>query len=136
MEFVANLIGMVKTNTKLFCKGNTESITKDCTGGSCLMLSIITTVTRSRSIISIGYKYIVRKVLSFIVTDNTGIKQVGLTYLSKYLDQFYNISIHPVAQFLGMYNFFGYVNEFDSRNKKRQYYMALENFWVTQCFWI
>ena len=136
MEVGSNLIGMVKTKTKLFFKETNEKLTRYWTGCSYLMLRIKHMVPRVRSIIAINYNYNVRKVLIFIVTDNTGIKQLGLTYLSKYPDQFYNISIHPVAQFLGMYNFFGYVNEFDSRNKKRQYYMALENFWVTQCFWI
>ena len=53
-----------------------------------------------RPLISIGYKYNVQKVLSFIVTDNAGITQVGLPYLSNHLDQFYNVAIHPVAHHL------------------------------------
>ena len=38
-----------------------------------------------------------RKVLSFIVTENPGRAQAGITYLSKYTDQFTNVAIRPVA---------------------------------------
>ena len=37
MEVGANLIGMVKTNTKLLCKGAIEKFTKDWPGGSYLV---------------------------------------------------------------------------------------------------
>ena len=35
-----------------------------------------------------------------------------------------------------MSNFFSAVNEVDSHNKSRQYYLALEKWWVTQCGWL
>ena len=35
-----------------------------------------------------------------------------------------------------MYNVFGSVNEIESHNKSRQYYLALEKFWVNQCGWL
>ena len=38
MEFVAELIGMVKTNIKRFCKNNIEKLTKDWHGDFYLML--------------------------------------------------------------------------------------------------
>ena len=50
-----------------------------------------------RPLISIGCKYNARKVISFIVTDNTGSTKTGIPYLSKYPDQFTNAAIHPVA---------------------------------------
>ena len=50
----------------------------------------------------IGYKYNVRKVLSFIVMDNAGSTKTGIPYLSKYPDQFTNVSIRPVARPLVM----------------------------------
>ena len=37
MEVGANLIGMVKTNTKILCKGAIEKFTKDWPGGSYLV---------------------------------------------------------------------------------------------------
>ena len=47
-----------------------------------------------------------------------------------------NVDICPAACPLVIYKFFGYVNEFDSHNKSRQYYLALEKFWVTQYGWL
>ena len=85
-------------------------------------------VSGGRPLITIGYKYNVWKVLSFIFTDNAGGTKAGLTYLSKYPDQFSNVSIRPVARPLVMYKFFGSVNEVDSHNKSRQSGLALENF--------
>ena len=90
-------------------------------------------VPRTRSLIAIGYKYIMCKFLYSIVTDNTGITHAGIPHLSKYLDQFYNFSILPAAHSFLIYNFFVYVNEFESRNISWQSDMAPEKFWVTQC---
>ena len=59
-------------------------------------------VPGDRSLIAIGYKYNVRKVLYFIVTDNAGSTKTGIPYLSKYPDQFTNVSIRPVARPLVM----------------------------------
>ena len=59
-------------------------------------------VLGDRPLIAIGYKYNARKVLSFIVTENTGSTKTGIPYLSKYPDQFTNFAIHPVARPLVM----------------------------------
>ena len=93
-------------------------------------------VPGGRPLISIGYKYNARKVRYFIVTDNVGITQAGLTYLFKYLYQFTNVDISPVAFPLVMFKFFPAVNEVYSHNKSRQSDLALEKFRVTQCGWI
>ena len=77
-------------------------------------------VTGVRPLIAIGYNYNKQKVLSFIVKDKAGIIQEGLNYLSKYSDQFYNVSVNPVACTLVMYKFFRSVNEVDYHNKSRQ----------------
>ena len=98
MEIGAGLIGMVKTNTKVFCKETIEKLTKDWPGGSYLMLRSKPMVPGDRPLISIGYKYNARKVLSFIVTYNTGSTNNGIAYLSKYTDQFTNVAIFPVAR--------------------------------------
>ena len=63
-----------------------------------------------RLLIGIGYKYNARKVLYFTVTEDAGSTHAGLPYLSKYHDQFSNVSICPVAHPLVIYNFFGSVN--------------------------
>ena len=66
------------------------------------MLSSNLMVPRDRSLIAIGYKYNVRKVIYFIVIENTGITKTGIPYLSKYPDQFTNVAISPVARPLVM----------------------------------
>ena len=94
----SKLIGMAKTNIKGFCKENIEKLTKYWPGGSNLVLRSKHMVNGGILLIAIGYKYNVRKVLYFIVTYNAGITQTGLPCLSKYPDQFTNVSICPVAR--------------------------------------
>ena len=58
-----DLIGMVKTNTKGFCKATIEGLTKDWPGGSYIVLRSKPMVPGERPLIAIGYKYNSRKVL-------------------------------------------------------------------------
>ena len=102
MEIGANLLGMVKTNNKVFYKETIQKITKDWPGGSYLVLRSKHIVPRDRPLIAIIYKYNAGKVLYFIVTDKIGITKTGIPYLSKYLDQFTNVAIHRVARPLVM----------------------------------
>ena len=106
MEFGAELIGMVKTNTKIFFKETIEKLTKDCPGGSYLVLRSKPMVPGGRSLIAVGYKYNARKVLYFIGTDNAWNTQAGHPYLSKYPDKFTNVNICPVARTLVVSKFF------------------------------
>ena len=93
MEVGAKLIGVLRKNTKGFCKETIEKLTKDWPGGSYFVLRSKPMVPGVRPLIIIGYKYNTRKVLSFIVIDNARIKRSGLPYFFKYLDQFTNVSI-------------------------------------------
>ena len=102
MELGAELIGMVKTNTKGFCKETIEKLTKDWPGVSYLVLRRKPMVPGGRTLIAIGYKYNAQKFLSLIVTDNTGSTKTGFPYLLNYLDQFTNVAIRPVARPLVM----------------------------------
>ena len=63
MEVGSKLIGMAKTNIKGFCKETIEKLTKYWPGGSHLMLRSKHRVHGGSLLISIGYKYNVRKVL-------------------------------------------------------------------------
>ena len=54
MELGAELIGMVKTNTKGFCKETNEKLTKDWPGGSYLVLRSKPMVPGGRPLIAIG----------------------------------------------------------------------------------
>ena len=92
-----DLVGMVNTNTKGFCKDTIEKLTKGWPGGSYLVLKIKPVVPGDRPLIDIGYKYNARKVLYFIVAYNIGSTKTGIPYLSKYPDQFTNIAICPVV---------------------------------------
>ena len=56
MEVGADLIGMVKTNTKGFCKETIEKLTKDFPGGSYLVLRSKPMAPGDRPLIAIGYK--------------------------------------------------------------------------------
>ena len=58
-------------------------------------------VPGDRPLNTIVYKYNARKVLYFI-TENAGSRNTGITYLSKYPDQFNNVAIRPLARPLGM----------------------------------
>ena len=106
MEYGDDLIVMIKINPKVLCKDTIENFTKDSPEGYYLVLRRRPMVSGGRLVIAIDCKYNVRKVLSFIVTYNSGIIQAGLPYLSKYPDQFYNVVIHPFARTLFMYKFF------------------------------
>ena len=124
MEVGAYFISMVKTNAKGFCKETIEKLTKDCTGGSYFVLRGKPMVPGHRPIIGIGYKYNAQKFLSFIVIDNVGSTKTGITYLSKYPDQFANVSIRPVDRTLAMSKKYS-ANEVDSNKKSGHYYLAL-----------
>ena len=52
------------------------------------------------------------------------------------LTSFSNVSIHPVASPLGVYKFFGSVNDFNSHKKSSRSDLVLEKFWVNQCSWL
>ena len=79
MEVGAELIGMVKKNTKGFCKETIEKLTKYWPGGYYLMPRINPIVPGGRPLIAIGYNYNDRKVLLFIVTDNSKSTKTGIT---------------------------------------------------------
>ena len=88
MEIYAKLIDVFKTNTKGFFKQIIDNLTKYWTVGSYIVLRRNNMVPWGSPLIAIGYNYNARKFIYFIVTDNAGVTQAGLTYLSKYSNQF------------------------------------------------
>ena len=135
MEAGAESIGIVKTNTKRFCKDTIEKLTNDWSGGSYPVLRSKPMVSGYRLNISICCRYNVRKVLSFIFTDSAGRTKNGIPYLSNYPDQFTYVYIRPVARPLVMSKN-SVVNEVDSHNKSIQSDLELNMWWVTQCGWL
>ena len=133
MEVGVELIGIVKTNTKGFLNETIENLTKDFTGGYYLVLRSNPMVPRGMILIAIEYKYNTHNIHYFMVTDNSGITQAGLPYISKYPDQFYNVAILPVSHPLVIPKFIGVGNEFDSHNQSMESVFALEKLWVNKC---
>ena len=87
--------------------------------------------------VAIGYKYNSQKVLSFITIEGGGgVTTHGILYLFNYPDQFSNVSILSNVCPQVLYKFFWSFNEIDSHIKCRQYGLALDKLWVTQCGWL
>ena len=83
-------------------------------------------MTKERPLINISYKYNTHGVLSFITTEDVGIKNnSGIKYLSKYPGKFANVDIWPVAHTITIYKLFGYFNKMDSHKKSRKFDLAL-----------
>ena len=57
MDVGADMIGMVKTKIKGFCKGYIENLTKYWPGGSYVVLKIKHVVHRYRTLIDLGCRY-------------------------------------------------------------------------------
>ena len=74
-------------------------------------------VPRDRPTIYIGYKYNYWKVLSFIATEDVGIINAGISYLSNHPYHFDNFNILPVPCPLVVSRFLGSVNYIYSQNK-------------------
>ena len=100
------------------------------------MLKRKSTVLGGRPLVSVGYKYNMWKVISFIATEDAGSAKAGIPYLSEYSGLFANVFICPIARPLAMFKFFGSVNEVESHKKSIQSYLALEKYWVAQCSWL
>ena len=69
---------------------------KEWPGGSYLVMKSAPRVTVDIPIIAIGYKYNYRKVLEFISTEGGGSTEPGYPYLSRFPDNYSNVSIRPV----------------------------------------
>ena len=83
MDAGIDLIGMFKTNTKVLCNNTNEKLTKYWPRDSYPLLISKPMVPGGRPLIYICYKYNMRKVISFIATDNAGSTKSGLNYLYK-----------------------------------------------------
>ena len=66
------MIGVVKTNTKGFCKATIEGLTKDWYSRSYIVLRINPMVPGESQLLAIGYKYNSRKVLFFLLQRGWG----------------------------------------------------------------
>ena len=81
MDIGTDMIGMVKTNKKRFCKEIIEKMTNNWLGCSYLVLMRKAMVTGDRPKIAKGYKYNAQKVLYFIGIEVAGSTKSVLPYL-------------------------------------------------------
>ena len=83
MNAGADMISMVKTNTKGLCKNIIEKLKKYWTGGSHLVLKIKYMLPRDKPLIDIGYKYNYQKVLYSVGTEDSVRTKYDIPYLCK-----------------------------------------------------
>ena len=96
IDVVADIVDMVKTNTKGFCNDNIKNISKYWPGGYYLVLNRKPIVPGDRPLMATNYKYNCHKFLSFNATEGAGFKKYGIPYLSNYPDQSDNVAVRPV----------------------------------------
>ena len=70
-----------KTIHKGFFLATLEKLTRDCPGGSYIVLNISPRVHGNRPLMAIGYKYNFRNVLGFIATEGAGSNEPAGHYL-------------------------------------------------------
>ena len=124
--------GLLKTSHRGFFLAKFEMLMKKWPGGSYLVVKSTPSVPGDRPNISIGYKYNSRKVQGFIATEWAGITEPGDPYLSRYPENYYNVSVLPVvlSHLLGRY--YNAYNAIDNHNSMWQSDLALEKYWMTQ----
>ena len=87
----------IKTSRKVFLLAVLEKFTKECPGGSHIFMKSDPIVPGGRPLMSIGYKYNYRNVLGFIDTGGYGSTETDSPYLSRFPDNYSNVSICPVV---------------------------------------
>ena len=94
-------------------------MTKDCLGGSYLVLKSTPRFPGEIILLVIGYKCNYRKVLGFIANEGAGSTEPDDPYLSCLSGIYLNVSVHPVVRphFLGRY--FNACNVIDNQNRMR-----------------
>ena len=78
--------GPVKTIHNSFCQATLERLTRDWPGGSYLVMKITPRVPGEKTHLTIGYKYNLRKVQSFIATEGDESPEPGDSYLYCFSD--------------------------------------------------
>ena len=82
-------------------------------------------------LISIGYKYNKKIVLTFIATKGARSTDAGEPYKARFPEKFGNVCVRNVARPSIVSNYFNFSNCVDLHNQARQFDLALEKKWVT-----
>ena len=83
-------------------------------------------------LVSVGYKYNKKAVLTFVFTKGAGKTTKGEPYSARFPDKFGNVCTRQVARPDIVSHYFRYSNVVDLHNQARQFDLALEKKWVTQ----
>ena len=123
---------MVKTGHSGFLLSTLENLMKDWPVGSYLVRKSSPIFPIDRPLMAIIYKQNSSKVLVFIATEGSGSTKSGDPYLSRYPDNYYNVSILSVVctNLLGSY--FHTCSSMENHDRMGQYELVVEKYWVTQ----
>ena len=128
-ELDAEFVGPVKNSHRGFPKKYLEDTMKDWPPGSHLLLE---TTLQDKKYFALGYKYNMKKVLSFILTEGAGHTCPGEPYEAKWLDENNRMTSRLIQRPDVLSNYFSYSNQIDKHNHARQSQLAIEKNVVTQ----
>jgi hypothetical protein len=87
---------------------------------------------RGTDLLSIRYKYNIKRVLKFVATSDAGLTKAGTPYDMKFCDSYNNVCVRKVNRPVIISQFFDDSNCIDSHNHVRQFELALEKRWFTR----
>ena len=129
-ELDAEFVGPVKTSHKQFPKTYLENTMKTWPPGSHLVMQ---TELKGKSYYAIGYKYNMKKVLSFIATEGAGHTKPGEPYEAKWLDDNGRACSRKVPRPHILSEYFSHSNQIDKHNHARQSQLGIEKYVVVEC---
>ena len=102
---------------------------KDYPGGTWIVLK--GTTKKDVYLVSLGYKYNSRTVLTFVMTEGAGSTESGTPYQTRFPDVYGNLYLRDVPRPAVLNRFFEHCGKVDASNQTRQGFLALEDCWVT-----
>ena len=127
-ELGVNFIGVVKNNSKRYCKTFLTQTMEKWPGGSHLLLQ--TDIDGVR-LYALGYKYCKKKVMCFIFNEGAGHTEPGQPYIAKWTDKNGNRCERRIPRPQVCSTYFQNSNGIDVHNQMRQKELKLEKCWVT-----
>ena len=121
---------IIKTGHSRSPKKFLEEKMKDMPGGTWITMEG-TPDKEGVPLVSIGYKYNKKNVLTFILTRGAGKTTDGEPYEARFPDKYGNVCIRLVRRPEILLNYFKYSNCVDMHNQARQFDLGLEKKWVT-----